>query len=85
MITFALLKQGVSPLANIARRPIKFATEQSRKVVAVAKTAVISNLGHALIAVAQHVPRFNQTQTVKVALRGQAGAMLQLAMQRAQR
>ncbi len=72
-------------LTNLTRRPRKLAPEERGEVVAVAKTALIGDIRDALFAVAQQIARFHQAQAVKVALRRQPGALLKLAVQRAQR
>ena len=70
-----LLKNGVAPLANIARRPVKFTAKKRRKVVTVAESAAIGDIGHAVIAVAQQMARFHQPHPIQVALRRQSGLL----------
>ncbi len=56
----ALLKNGVAPLTDIARRPVELPAKKRRKVVTVAEAAAISDISHAFIAVAQQVAGFHQ-------------------------
>ena len=70
-----LLKNGVAPLANIARRPVKLAAEKRRKVVTVAESAALGDIGHAIIAMAQQMARFHQPHPIQIALRRQPGLL----------
>jgi hypothetical protein len=75
LTALALLKNGVAPLANIARRPVKLAAEKRRKVVTVAESAAIGDIGHAIIAMAQQVARFINRTRFEIALRRQPGLL----------
>ena len=72
----ALLKNGVAPLADIARRPVELPAKKRRKVVTVAEAAAISDISHAFIAVAQQVAGFHQAHPIKIALWRQTGLLL---------
>ena len=50
-------------------------------MVTVAETATIGDIRDALIGMTQQMARFNQAQTVQIALGRQPGLLLQLTMQ----
>ena len=75
LTVLALLKNGVASLTNIARRPGKLPAKKRRKVVTVAESAAIGDIGHAVIAMAQQVARLHQPHPIQIALRRQPGLL----------